>query len=150
MLSSMRWLATCALVMTSGCAEEVDYTLPDYESWGAPTEVCGFAPGHGNSCRRIFVNDVARGAWDYTAGPGYPMGSHIIKEIRANNDGVAGDLSYYAIMVRDQEITSALEDEGGWTFVYLKPGDAPVYRSLCWGRCHVAAPFNGAFYDYRD
>jgi hypothetical protein len=27
-------------------------------------------------------------------------------------------------------------------------GAQEVYRSLCWERCHVAAPYAGAFLDY--
>lgn len=144
------WL--CASV--AGCAESVSpEPLGDYTQWpamgGATFTVTGKAPGHGDTIRVIYVNPTATMATDIS--PSYPTGSTIVKEIRENVDGVAGDIRYVAIMRREDTIvTKGLEDEGGWLFSEQRPKDAPeVYFPFCWARCHSAAPYNGAFYDYR-
>lgn len=135
--------------LVAGCAETPQTEpLGDYTSWKR-IDVTGPAPGHADTYRIIYVNDIAADP----ATPlylGYPMGSVIVKEIRDNNDGEAGDLRYIAIMRRTREIATALEDEGGWLFTSAsKPDATESSPSFCWRRCHVAAPYNGAWYDYR-
>ena len=29
------------------------------------------------------------------------------------------------------------------------PNGEEVHKGTCWRRCHIAAPYNGAWYDYR-
>jgi hypothetical protein len=142
--------AAAAGLGLSACSESVSpEPLGDYTAWRR-FDVRGEAPGHDTSYRIIYVNDVALDpAQDFELG--YQEGSTIVKEIRDDMDGAPGTLRYLAIMRRDRTITSALTDEGGWLFSSTdEPGGAEVYRSLCWARCHVAAPYNGAWYDYRD
>ena len=39
---------------------------------------------------------------------------------------------------------------GGWYFTEVK-GDGPEeHYDFCFRRCHAAAPYNGAWLDYRD
>jgi len=147
-------LAAGALLAFAACAESVSpEPLGDYTAWpslgGATHTVSGRAPGHGDTIRVIYVNPIA--AMAETISPSYPEGSTIVKEIRDNNDGVAGDIRYIAIMRRqDTFVDEGLEDDGGWLFSEQNPaGSSETHRDLCWNRCHVAAPYNGAFYDYR-
>ena len=122
--------------------------IGDYTTWKR-IDVTGVAPGHSDTYRIIYINDVA-------ANPtadlrlGFPLGSVIVKEIRENVDGTPGDINYIAMMRKVESPGTALTDEGGWLFTQsLQPGGDETYTSLCWNRCHVAAPYNGAWYDYR-
>jgi hypothetical protein len=144
----MKWLALLALA-ACGTAVDVEPVL-DYQSWGPPTIVTGEAPGHADSYRAIYINDLARdGTQSFVLG--YQEGSIIVKEIRDNNNGAPGDLRYVAIMRRVGEISKALENKGGWLFTQASDVTATEKEfDLCWSRCHVAAPYNGAWYDYRE
>lgn len=145
--------ALAVLVALGGCAESVSpEPLGDYTLWpsegGATFTVGGVAPGHGDTIRVIYVNPTARQATDIS--PTYPEGATIVKEIRENNDGQPGPIRYIAIMRQIDEVDTALEDEGGWLYSEQRPAGADeVHFGFCWSRCHVAAPYNGAFYDYR-
>lgn len=146
-------LTAAALALLAGCPEAVSpEPLGDYTAWpmmgGTTFTVRGQVPGHGDTVRVIYANATAVGASSIS--PSYPLGSVIVKEIRENDNGQPGALRYTAIMRRDREVETGLEAEGGWLFTDLRP-DSPQenYFGLCWARCHVAAPYNGAFYDYR-
>ncbi len=152
----MSGLHRCVLVVmiTAGCAESVTpEELGDYTLWpamgGSTFTVRGRAPGHGDTIRVIYINPTA--AMADSISPSYPLGSTIVKEIRNNVDGEAGDINYIAIMRRQATVvTEGLEADGGWLFSeQSSAGAAETHRELCWNRCHVAAPYNGAFYDYR-
>jgi hypothetical protein len=148
------WLAivTCTLATTplaAGCSEPISpEPLGDYTAWKR-IDVTGKAPGHSDSYRVIYVNDLAADpAQSLTLG--YPEGSVIVKEIRDNVDGQPGDLRYIAIMRRDRPISAALTDEGGWLFSRAEEPNGPEkLQGFCWGRCHAAAPYNGAWNYYR-
>lgn len=145
----MRTFAICIVLGASACSESVSpEPLGDYTTWKR-IDVTGKAPGHDDSYRIIYINSLAADpAQDFTLG--YQLGSVIVKEIRDNNDGQPGDLRYVAIMRRDRSIATALTDEGGWLFSQAdEPNGAEVHKGTCWARCHVAAPYNGAWYDYR-
>lgn len=132
------------------CSESVTpEPLGDYTMWKR-FDVTGTAPGHSDTYRIIYVNALAADpGQDLTLG--YQLGSAIVKEIRDNNDGQPGDLRYVAIMRRDRPISAALTDEGGWLFSEAQePNGSEVHKATCWARCHVAAPYNGAWYDYRQ
>jgi hypothetical protein len=122
--------------------------IGDYTAWKR-IDVTGPAPGHSDTYRIIYINDVAVNAGsNFRAG--YPLGSVIVKEIRDNNNDTPGDIRYIAMMRKVEAVGTALVDEGGWLFTQSKePGGSETYTSLCWNRCHVAAPYNGAWYDYR-
>ena len=141
------------VVFAGACAEPVSpEPLGDYTAWptqgGATFTVRGTVPGHGDTVRVIYVNPTAHEA--ETISPTYPVGSTIVKEIRANNGGEAGDIRYVAIMRLVTQVDTGLVDEGGWLYSEQRPAGADeVHFGFCWARCHAAAPYNGAFYDYR-
>ena len=141
------------LVFAIACSEPVsDRIEEDYTLWpdmgGLRLDVQGRAPGHADSYRIIYVNPIGA---DPTQSLllGYQEGSIIVKEIRANNDGQPGDLDYIGIM-RRRAVDASLDDDGGWLFTETdEPGGAETHFGFCWARCHVAAPYRGAWYDYR-
>ncbi len=137
------------MVLVTGCAASIDVEPPgDYTTWKR-IDVTGRAPGHADSYRVIYINDLAADpAWPLYLG--YQEGSIIVKEIRANDDGQPGALNYIALMRRNVAIDGALEDQGGWLFSRSEePNGSETHADFCWNRCHVAAPYNGAWYDYR-
>ncbi|MEZ4362249.1 MAG: cytochrome P460 family protein [Kofleriaceae bacterium] len=127
------------------CGESVTpEPLGDYTTWKR-IDTYGDLPGHGDSYRIIYANDLAL----TYAGGAYPEGAAIVKEVRKRNGDQPGDLRYLAIMRRIGPAPLGLDDEAGWLFTQAsEPGGSEVYRSLCWNRCHVAAPYAGAFLDY--
>ena len=143
----MRYLI--AIICMLGCAESVEVDpVGDYQSWPRSVEVRGNAPGHSNSIRVIYANDIAANAPSLYLG--YPEGSIFVKEVWEDEDGERGALRYLALMRRIGPVTTALQDEGGWLYTETDGPDGPEqYFNFCWNRCHVVAPYNGAFYDYR-
>ena len=137
-----------ALLLLVGCSEDLrsgvtPYQDLDYKAW-KQTLVSGDAPGHAGY-RTIYANDVARGPFERF---GYAEGAILIKEVY--NDEARTDLRHVAIMRRIGPVEHALEDDGGWYFTE-GAGDAPEkHFDFCFRRCHVAAPYNGAWFDYRD
>jgi hypothetical protein len=139
------------LMLLAACGIEVDVEpVVGYESWGTPIIVTGEAPGHADSYRAIYLNDLARdGTQSFLLG--YQEGSIIVKEIRDNNDGQPGDLRYIAVMRRIGTISKSFENKGGWLYTMASDASATEKEfDFCWSRCHVAAPYNGAWYDYRE
>ncbi len=135
----------------AGCVESVSpEPLGDYTAWKR-VDVIGEAPGHGDTYRIIYANGVASNP-DATLHFGYPQGAIIVKEIYENDGDRPGALKYVAIMRRigaETTVTVPL-DQGGWLFSESsEPHGAETHTDRCWNRCHVAAPFNGAWYDYR-
>ncbi len=137
-------------VLAVGCSEAVSpEPLGDYTTWKR-IDVTGEAPGHGDTYRIIYANDLATDP-SSTLYLGYQEGSIIVKEIRELDAGEPGALKYVAIMRRIGRVSTALDDQGGWLFSQSKqPNRAETHTDRCWNRCHVAAPFNGAWYDYRQ
>lgn len=139
------WLA----LLLFACAEPIDpEPLGDYTTWKR-LDVTGRAPGHSDTYRIIYANPLAADS-NWSMQLGYQEGSILVKEIRDNDGGTPGDLRYVAIMRRLEPIATALEDQGGWLFSSSPTaGGAETHADFCWNRCHVASPFNGAWYDYR-
>ena len=137
------------LLVLAGCAQAIDpEPLGDYTRWpdegGQLITVRGNAPGHSDSVRLIYVDPIAADPTHTLAG-GYLPGARIVKEIYADDDGVIGALRYVAIMRRTGGTT-----DGGWLFSETpEPNGAEHTAAFCWARCHVAAPYLGAWYDYR-
>lgn len=134
--------------LLSACGDPVTpEPLGDYTSWKR-LDTYGELPGHGDSYRIVYANDVAL----TYAGGSYPEGSVLVKEIRARAGAAGsepGTLRYLAIMRRIGPAPLGHDDEAGWLFTQAsEPGGDETYRSLCWNRCHVAAPYAGAFLDY--
>jgi hypothetical protein len=112
--------------------------------------VRGDAPGHSNSVRLIYANALATDP-EQPFVFGYQEGSVIVKEIREDaGGGEPGALRYVGIMRRIGPIDASPDDEAGWLYTESEvPQGDEVEPTYCWSRCHVAAPYNGAWYDYR-
>jgi hypothetical protein len=134
-----------ALALLVGCGDAVTpEPTGDYTQWYR-LDTYGSVPGHGDSYRVIYVNAAAR----MQEGLRSP-GAVLVKEIRDNLAGQPGDLRYVAIMRKLRDGYSP-EDEGGWLFTQADaPGGAETHLDLCWNRCHVQAPFAGAWFDYAE
>jgi len=166
MKSSMK-LSILALVASamgygltlSACVSEADldaldarYSIDGYDTdptW-YKTEVAGTAPGHGDSFRVIYANDIARSYGHFGE---YPEGSLLVKDIFALDGEGPGELDYTAVMRKiapDDAAAAGIELEGGWLFTFTDEarGDGEYLINLCWGQCHVQAPIDGAWYDY--
>jgi hypothetical protein len=134
------------LCLLLGCGEELrDGITPvaelDYKGW-TQTQVSGDAPGHAGF-RTIYANDLARDPTQSFV-EGYQEGSIFVKEVF--NDAARTDRRHVAVMRRMGD----LDDDGGWYFTEAK-GDGPEeHYDFCFRRCHAAAPYNGAWFDYRD
>lgn len=141
-------VAAALAALLAACGDPVSpEPLGDYTAWKR-LDTFGELPGHGDSYRIIYANDVAL----TYAGGSYPEGSVLVKEIRARTGAGGaepGELRYLAIMRRIGPAPLSHQDEAGWLFTQAaEPGGDETYRSLCWNRCHVAAPYAGAFLDY--
>lgn len=136
-------------LLAAACAETIHpEPVGDYTTWKR-LDVRGPAPGHGTSYRIIYANSIAADpAHDFVRG--YADGSIVVKEIRDDDDGQPGKLRYVALMRRGLD-DPTLADQGHWLFSMTPtPGGAETHADFCWDRCHVAAPYLGAWYDYRQ
>ena len=134
------------LLFAVGCGEELrgdvmPITELDYKNW-KQVEVQGEAPGHAGF-RTIYANDLARDP-EQSFVDGYQEGAIFIKEVF--NDAARMDLRHIAVMRRIEPV----EDEGGWYFTEAKGSGPEEHFDFCFRRCHAAAPYNGAWLDYRD
>lgn len=127
------------------------YSIADYQTnptW-YKTEVAGPAPGHSESFRVIYANDVAR---SYSHVGTYPEGSIMVKDIFALDGEGQGAYDYTAVMRKiapEDAAAEGLEIEGGWLFTFFEESrDSEVTIALCWHQCHVQAPIDGSWYDY--
>ncbi|MFN0251794.1 MAG: hypothetical protein ACKV2T_33260 [Kofleriaceae bacterium] len=130
---------TALLVLALGGCLGEDVTPPDigdYTIWQHVT-LSGEVPGHGNTTRIVYVNDVV-----VATGP-TERGAIIVKEIYEG--GAFTELE----LMRKQVAGVDPANEGGWLFTTrAPPTSGEVHRDLCWARCHRAAPFAGAWLDY--
>jgi hypothetical protein len=132
----------------AACGTEIDPaglpSIDGYPAWGLFDEVETDIPGHPDSIRSIYVNDVGR---DYPHGGRYPLGTAIVKEIwERQAPGQKGALRYVAIMRKVGDDADVPTHEG-WLFTDLRDG-TEVQKDLCWRTCHKAAPWDGAWFDY--
>lgn len=154
-------LAPALAAALAGCLEEVDPaglpSIDGYRTWWSAPPLVGFIPGHGESYRVIYVNDVAR---TYPHAGRYPIGSVIVKEIHdvAGDDG-QGELRYLAIMrkVGEPGELGALDVDApvdrGWVFTEKRGTGADVperHRGSCWSACHRQAAYDGVWLDYGE
>lgn len=141
--------ATILLLLLGACGDTIDTTglapLDGYRDWTA-FELTGEVPGHGSGRRVVYVNDVGR---MYTHAGRYRPGTVIVKDIFESEDGT-GEPDYISVMRKiagDDPAAEGLPLDGGWLFTLIEDGDE-VYYDFCWARCHQAASYDGAWYDY--
>ena len=137
------------LALLAGCAGEPPDAEPlgDYTTWKR-VDTYGNAPGHGDTYRIIYINDIAA-QYQVDGRPDHDEGAIIVKEVYDRAEGSApapGELSVVEIMRRIGHDTSENE---GWTFsAAATPTADESVQTFCWRRCHQAAPFEGAWFDY--
>ena len=143
----MRILALCALVACGDPLRDgiTPYDQLGYQAW-KQTQVQGEAPGHAGY-RTIYASPEAHdAAQSFTYG--YQLGSILVKEVY--NDAARTDLRHVAVMRRLEETSLDRGEDAGWYFTEAKAGGDEEHFDFCFRRCHVAAPYNGAWFDYRD
>jgi Cytochrome P460 len=145
----MRWL----LLLIAACSEPLrDDVTPlaelGYQSWTKQVQVHGDAPGH-TGFRTIYANPLAADGLQ-SLELGYQEGAILVKEVFDDNAGVRGALRHIAVMRRIGPVTRVLEDDGGWYFTEAKGNGPEEHFDFCFRRCHAAAPYNGAWLDYRE
>jgi hypothetical protein len=145
----LRVIAIFALTLAACFTEEVDTaglpTIDGYADW-ARHDFHGPLPGHGESWRSVFVNEVGQ---SFGGGGRYPRGTVLVKEVRDLKDGPApGSLRYLAIMRKLGDDVGE-PTNGGWLFTSAdRVGGPELQQDLCWNTCHQQAPLDGAFADY--
>lgn len=135
--------AALLLLVLASCADELADvpSLGDYTQWKR-IDTWGKTPGHGDTYRIIYVNDVAT----TYAQMGYPDGTVLVKEVYDRDGDQPGALRIIEIMRR---IGPDTDDDGGWVFTDAAEPNGTEYRKdFCWRRCHLASPFEGAWFDY--
>lgn len=140
-----RLIAALVATLGAGACTTDEVTPPplgDYTGWFR-VDTYGPAPGHGDSYRIIYANDIVR-----TEGT-TAKDAVLVKEIRDDGPGpTAGPLRYVAIM-RKLRAGPDPTDEGGWLFTRSdRAGGAELHDSQCWNRCHAQAPLAGTWLDY--
>jgi hypothetical protein len=148
--------AYAALVVAAAlaaCGETYDGggDIDGYWNWNGRTPYItthGDTPGHGDTIRLIYVNEKAR---EFRGGK-YEVGSIVVKEVRERKvNGGAGRLEVLEVMRRIGTDDVLYDTEGGgWLFTAApEPGGPETIKTdFCWRRCHVNAPFAGAWFDY--
>jgi hypothetical protein len=145
-------LTAMAMALGIGCGEAIDPAgLPSadgYTDWYR-LDVTGSVPGHGDTYRIIYVNELGR---DYGHAGAYAPGTVIVKEIRSLDGDQAGDLLYVAIMRKideDGPAAAGLPIDGDWLFTSASEvGASETYFDYCFAKCHVQGPIDWAWYDY--
>ena len=131
------------LLLVAACAAEpADVpALGDYTAWKR-IDTYGPTPGHGDTYRVMYVNDVAT----TYAGAGYPDGTVLVKEVYDRTDAGPGALQVIEISRR---LGAPVGDQNGWVFTaaYAVGGEETV-KDFCWRRCHLASPYEGAWFDF--
>ncbi|HEU5058507.1 MAG TPA: cytochrome P460 family protein [Kofleriaceae bacterium] len=128
----------------------------EYQDWYR-VDTTEPVPGHGDTYRIIYANELAREESNTT----YERGSIIVKEVHDRDGDQPGALRYIGVMryMAQSEAPDGVElgrptelpPLAGWLFTYLPESieSDEEYRSSCWDECHVAAPEGGAFLDFR-
>jgi len=140
-------LVASVLALALGACGDVVSIEPvaDYQTW-SKLETRGNAPGHEDSIRIIYANAVAG---TYVGSGQYPLGTVLVKEVYAQNGDQPGALRYVALMRRLDTAPAGGAIDGGWLFTESETaGGEETNYALCWARCHVSAPYHGAWFDY--
>jgi len=144
----MRYLAT--IVCLAACGTSVDPaglpSIDGYTDWYREKDHLDEVPGHGNSIRTIYVNDIGV----THVGGRFQIGTVLVKEVRNRDGDMKTDLRYLAVMRKvgdDAEVDAPVD--GGWVFTELSSaGASEKHLDSCWSTCHKQAPYDGAWYDH--
>lgn len=141
-----RRLVGPAALLAAACGTAVaPEPTGDYTSWPVRLETYGPAPGHGDTYRVIYANDLLAGS-----GP-LNLGAVAVKEVYERDGDQPGALRYVAIMRKQHEGVRQVDD-GGWLFTTVAglpvDGGEETPSSACWDRCHRQAPLAGTWIDY--
>ena len=138
-------------LLLAGCTTSIDPTdLPSTDGYRVDwhvVQMTGEAPGHGAGCRNVYINDVGRA---YGHAGRYKAGTVLVKDIWLGDECGPGEPDYTAIMRRigwDDPVAEGLPLQDEWLFT-LSEGGGEEHYDFCWTRCHLAAPWDGAWYDY--
>jgi hypothetical protein len=136
------------VALTSACASEVaDVEAPgDYTAWSAKIITYGDTPGHGDTYRVIYINDIG------ASGAPAPQNTVVVKEVYnrddRNGEPAPGSLRVIELMRRTGDPNGSPPDRG-WLFTAAsEPNGEETVGEFCWRRCHQAAPKDGAWFDY--
>lgn len=137
------------VIVTACAAEQADVpAVGDYAQWKR-IDTYGNAPGHGDTYRIIYANDIAEKYGIEPLTPpefGYAEGTVVVKEVYNRVGDGPGSLRVIELMRR---IGPSAGDQIGWVFTAAStPGGSETEQDFCWRRCHQAAPFDGAWLDY--
>ncbi len=139
--------ATHALLLAlgvTGCADERADVEPlgDYAAWKR-IDTYGKTPGHGDTYRIIYANDVAETFNEAE----YAVGTVLVKEVYDRN--AMGGPGALRVIEIGRRLDSAPDDQDGWLFTKTDaPGGDEYVQDFCWRRCHSASPWAGAWFDY--
>jgi hypothetical protein len=143
-----RALVTLVLLAACSGGETLDTTgLPsaeNYQTWRLYVWK-GQVPGHGDSWRYVYVNDVGR---TYGGGGTYTPGTVLVKEVREPREG--GALRSVDIMRKLGADQAEHDVDQGWLFSTRSGDDETAHGGSCWQTCHQVAPLDGTFFDYGD
>ena len=143
----------CTMGLAAGCGgEDIDPaglpTIAGYQSWPSRTEK-GEVPGHGDTIRVIYANEVAR---TYAHAGRYPVGAVLVKEVYEKGAyDRPGKLRETQLMrkVTEDFLPSPRPLDKGWLFTHLD-GGKETRKALCWDRCHRQGRFDYAWFDYGE
>ena len=139
-------LLPAGLLTLSGCAEEEASLLvpSDYPDWDRTVSetVRRQIPGHGDTFRRIYINDVGTTVEPTGGDEGvrydYPIGTILVKEAYNEDPTADADPDGITAMVKSP---GADESRGGWIWISKDPETGAEDRSLgeyCLS-CHESA-----------
>lgn len=144
------------LFLLTGCggkdSKGTAFTVPDYSSWSEPagTTLDYPVPGHGDTLRKIFVNEIAAGVRKETDDKGraryiFPDDSIFIKEVYQTEEDIAVGKKALTIMVKASENTAS---QDGWLYYMQKHGETAtrIDGNMCIG-CHEAANDRHIYFD---
>jgi hypothetical protein len=141
-LAIIAWLAACGTSVDPAGLPSIE----GYTGWYHEMDKRDEVPGHTNSIRRIYVNDIGVGH----VGGKYQIGTVFVKEVYNRDGDNITDLRYLGVMrkVGENADVNAPVD-GGWVFTELsEAGASEKSFESCWATCHKQAPYDGAWYDH--
>ena len=145
--------AVLSVLASCGAEEQVPLVSMDYSGWEQTVDepILRTIPGHGETVRRIFINDVGASVEPQTSGSDthwdYPDGTVIVKEVFS---GEAPDLSSdpdaLAVMIKNPDDERA---RGDWIWVVrdVASGAERIFDNTYCITCHGDANENHPYMD---